>query len=318
MGGVAESSRAFRAMGSDCVVRVVADAEKAEFLLDGVEAEMQRLENKWSRFLDSSELSQLNRHSGSPVFVSEETFALVSLAIDAYRATEGRFDPTLLDALRAAGYDVPFDRLRQLELIETGAVAHRRYAIDEIELDQRSSLIHTPKGVHFDLGGIGKGHAADVLFDQLINDGVQGASLDFGGDIRVGGTPLAGGGWSVIVDDPFHEGRDIVEVGLGEGSVTTSSSVRRSWPTVAGSAHHLLDPGTLRPSESGVASVTVIAASAAWGEVHAKAALIAGLDDGPRCIERAGLSALFIDEDGGQTTAGDFERFVVGGPTLAS
>jgi hypothetical protein len=64
--------------------------------------------------------------------------------------------------------------------------------------------------------------------------------------------------------------------------------------------------------------VTVISALAAWGEVHAKAALIAGVDEGARLIEDANLSALFVEDDGTLTTVGEFEKFVVDGLSAVS
>ena len=315
--GVVETSRAFREMGSDCVVRVVVANGRAEPILDRVEARMHELEKRWSRFLVDSELSQLNGHSGAPVFVSRETFELVSLAIDAWRATGGLFDPTMLDALRNVGYDKTFDALAAQGPAVVDDSLTVFGGLDGVDLDARSFLVHTPPGMHLDLGGIGKGHAADLLFAQVIEDGVSGACLDFGGDIRVGGEPAEGNGWVVVVDDPFHPGQDLVSLALSEGSVTTSSRLRRKWTTTKGEAHHLLDPATAEPSESSIAAVTVLAARAAWGEAHAKAALLAGPIAGLRLIEDAGLSALLIADDGTVVTAGEFERFVVGGPTLA-
>ncbi|MCE2808754.1 MAG: FAD:protein FMN transferase [Actinobacteria bacterium] len=304
-------------MGSDCVVRVVVANDRAEPILDRVEARMHELEKRWSRFLADSELSQLNDLSGAPVFVSRETFELVSLAIDAWRATGGLFDPTMLDALRNVGYDKTFDALAAQGPAVVDDSLTVFGGLDGVDLDARSFLVQTPPGMHLDLGGIGKGHAADLLFAQVIEDGVSGACLDFGGDIRVGGEPAEGRGWVVVVDDPFHPGQDLVSLALSEGSVTTSSRLRRKWSTTKGEAHHLLDPATAEPSESSIAAVTVLAARAAWGEAHAKAALLAGPIAGLRLIEDAGLSALLIADDGTVVPAGEFERFVVGGPTLA-
>lgn len=311
-----ECSRAFRAMGSDCVARVVVDDDRAEPILDRVVARMSALEQRWSRFIEDSELSQLNAHAGAPVFVSAELFSIVSLAIDAWRATDGFFDPTLLDALRNVGYDRSFDDLAARSPIATSELSTCVAGIAEIQLDHRSNLIHTPSGLHLDLGGIGKGYAADLVLEQLMDDGVTGACLDFGGDIRVGGETAEGGGWFIVIDDPFEPGSDLALLGLGKGAVTTSSRLRRTWTTTDGQAHHLLDPSTSQPSRSGIAAVTVIAAQAAWGEVHAKAALLAGPRDGVALIERAGLSALLITDAGEQIPAGSFGAFVVDPSTI--
>jgi len=316
MGEMQEHSRAFRAMGSDCFVRVVVDDDRAGPILERVVEKMAELEQRWSRFIPDSELSQLNDHAGAPVFVSPETFAIISLAIDAWRATDGHFDPTLLDALRGSGYDKTFDDIAARAPFEAIEATSLQGGLNEVDLDARSFVIQTPPGLHFDLGGIGKGYAADCLFTQVTEDGVSGACLDFGGDVRVGGATAEGGGWPIVIDDPFHPGEDLAVLGLGDGSVTTSSRLRRTWSTTSGKAHHLLDPATSQPSQSGLASVTVIAAHAAWGEVHAKAALIAGAQEGAALIERAGLSAMFVADGGETIPVGHFEAFLIERPTL--
>src|SRR3954449_11188966 len=92
-------------MGTEAQVVVVggtpADVEAAQ-------ARVEDLERRWSRFRPDSELQRLNAGAGGPVRVSADTRVLVEAAIDAWRDTGGRFDPTVLDALEAGGYDRPF------------------------------------------------------------------------------------------------------------------------------------------------------------------------------------------------------------------
>src|SRR3954464_4275841 len=99
--------RRFRAMGSDAHVVVVGPRHLAEH----AELRIADLERRWSRFDARSEVSALNRHAGDPVVVSPETLELVERALDAWRLTGGRFDPTVLGALLRAGYDRSFDEL---------------------------------------------------------------------------------------------------------------------------------------------------------------------------------------------------------------
>ena len=101
--------RAFRAMGTD--VELLLDAEpgeRAERALDRAEAEFERLEQVMSRFRDDSELSRLNR-DGRIADASPDLVRVVELALEAREATGGRFDPTVHDAVVAAGYDRTFD-----------------------------------------------------------------------------------------------------------------------------------------------------------------------------------------------------------------
>ena len=311
-----EQLRRFRALGSECLVRVVVadDDPSGPALLDGAVALLDDIESRWSRFRPESELSALNAHAGSPVFTSADTATVVAMAIEAWRVTGGLFDPTVHDALVASGYDRTFDDIGEADPSPTSA-PDRPATVPgpaDIEVDERIGLVVLPPGCHLDLGGIGKGRAADLVIDQLIASGAAGACVDLGGDVRVAGLTVGGGDdWVIAVDDPFEPGRDLALLRLAGGAVTTSSSMKRRWSTGSGAAHHLIDPGTGRPAESGLAAVTVVAGAAAWGEVHAKAALIAGVQRGRTLIEDAGMCALLVADDRTVVTAGPMEDFLV-------
>ena len=312
-----EQLRRFRALGSECLVRVVVadDDPSGPALLDGAVALLDDIESRWSRFRPESELSALNAHAGSPVFTSADTATVVAMAIEAWRVTGGLFDPTVHDALVASGYDRTFDDIGEADPSPTSAPDQPAMVPGpaDIEVDERIGLVVLPPGCHLDLGGIGKGRAADLVIDQLMASGAAGACVDLGGDVRVAGLTVGGGDdWVIAVDDPFEPGRDLALLRLAGGAVTTSSSMKRRWSTGSGAAHHLIDPGTGRPAESGLAAVTVVAGAAAWGEVHAKAALIAGAQRGRTLIEDAGMCALLVADDRTVVTAGPMEDFLVG------
>ncbi len=304
--------RAFRAMGSECSIRVVVGDDRSEPMLDRAVDLVRDLERRWSRFLPDSELSHMNEHAGVPVVVTSETAAVVALAVEGWRATGGLFDPSMLDALLAAGYDMSIEdvRARRFDAVTSPAGAAPR-ALDGVSVDRRISMVLAPKDVRFDLGGVGKGRAADLVVEQLLDEGAIGACADLGGDLRVGGLTADGTGWPVAIDDPSRPGRDLVVIGLTCGGAATSSVLRRRWRRTDGEVHHLLDPRTGRSTRSGLVAVTALAAETAWAEIHAKAALVAGPVEGRELVERAGLSALFVDERGGVDMVGHFEDFVL-------
>ncbi len=305
-----EHIRRFRALGSECLVRVVVadDDPSGPGLLDGAIGLLDDIESRWSRFRPDSELSALNLHSGSPVFTSPDTATVVAMAIEAWRVTGGLFDPTVHDALVASGYDRSFDDITGADPVAAPSVP----GPDGIEVDERIGLVVLPPGCHIDLGGIGKGRAADLVAEQVLAGGAAGVCVDLGGDVRVAGLTVDGGDdWVIAVDDPLEPGRDLARLRLAGGAVTTSSSRKRRWSTGSGSAHHLIDPATGRPAESGLTAVTVVAGSAAWGEVYAKAALIAGPTRGRALIEAAGMCALLVADDGTVVAVGPIETFLL-------
>jgi thiamine biosynthesis lipoprotein len=297
-----ETALRFRAMGTN-VHLVVVDGDSS--VLEQSRARIDDLEQRWSRFLAESELALLNREAGSgtPTALSAVTFDLVVYAIDAWRATDGLFDPTVLPALVAAGYDRSFEH-------GPGPTSSRvlpRATCDDIVVDREGLRIMLPRGCALDLGGIGKGRAADLVADELIDSGeVRGGCINLGGDLRAfGATPDGAPGWPVGLEEPEDADSVMLVVGLADGALATSSTTRRRWRGEDGEErHHLIDPRTFEPATTDVHSVSVIGGSAMTAEVHAKASLIAGkpTDDS--------LPMLFVHHDGSRETFNGFEAYV--------
>ena len=132
--------------------------------------------------------------------------------------------------------------------------------------------------------------------------------VDAGGDIAASGAPPHGA-WVVTVAHPLEIGKDIAVLALHDEAVATSSRVARRWSKSGRLAHHLIDPRTGAPAETGILSVTVVCKRLPDAEIHAKVALILGESDGVDYLCRQkGLSALITTEDGGQIMTGGFEE----------
>jgi thiamine biosynthesis lipoprotein len=279
----------FRAMGSDAEVIVVGEPS----LIDRAVARVADLEARWSRFVDDSEVSRLNRCAGERVAVSPDTVNLVRHAIEAWRLSGGSVDPTVLGDVLRAGYDRPFDQLRTraprpVSLLVRGVTA--------IEVDDGG--VRLPDGVGFDPGGIGKGLAADLVTCDLLAAGADGVCVNLGGDLRVAGEAPDGGAWTVAVEHP--EWREpIAHLGLLDGAIATSTTLLRRWDDGDGrSRHHLIDPATGLPSNSDLAFVTVVADTAWRAEGLAKAVLLRRSDHPFDILGGTGAAALAVTDDG--------------------
>lgn len=301
------ASAGFRVMGSDAHVVVVSGGVGADAaaLVDRARQRLEELERRWTRFSPDSELSLLNQSGGQARRVSAETFALVERAVAGWRATHGRFDPTVLAAVVAAGYDRDF---AAMPATPVPVPARPAPGCAGIVLSRQTCVVRLPLGTHVDAGGIGKGYAADLVVAELVQRGATSACVNVGGDLRVSGTSPDGGPWLVEVEDPW-DGPSRATLALREGAVATTSRVRRAWSTDAGEAHHLVDPAWGEPARSGLACVTVVSGEAWRAEVLAKAAFIGGLHEGTRLVEREQAAALFVADDGRSHTAGDFAAF---------
>lgn len=250
-------------MGTDARA-IVVDGDPA--LLDDIEAFLTMLENRWSRFRDDSDVSRLNRASGRWSAVSPATVTLVDTAVLAWAATAGRFDPTIHDALVAAGYDRSYRDLPT----DTG----RRPApgaapgCHDVMVDRDAGSVRLPPHVHLDPGGIGKGLAADLAVQAFASE-AGGLCIDIGGDLRVTGRSPRPDGWRVALDTPAG-----VHLRIHNGAVATSSTTHRTWTTAGEHRHHLIDPRTGLVATTELSSVTVVAGTGWWAEAAATAALL--------------------------------------------
>ena len=256
------NAHAFRAMGTEIEVFVQGVAGDC---WDEVEEEFERLEQSMSRFRPDSELSRLNRDGR--IVGSRSLVDVVTAALEARESSGGLFDPTVHDAVVAAGYDRTFERLGESRARRHGAVPCGG------EVAVTGSRIVLSPGVRLDLGGIAKGYAVDRAAELL--SGAGPCLVSAGGDVSV-----RGGAWPVGVETPDGT----ITLLLEEGGLATSGSDRRRWATEDGTAHHLIDPRTGAPAETDILRATVVAETTLRAEVLAKTAYLGGAVDAPRIL----------------------------------
>ena len=290
------TERWWYALGSDAHCQI---AGGPDGLATRVGDEVERLEQCWSRFRADSELVALNSSHATRVRVSRPLAEALHRAVLAWRLTDGWFDPTVIDSLEAAGYDSSF-RSADVTRGDLGRCRTSR-GLDDVEVDLDGGFVVRPPGLRFDLGGIGKGLAADMLAVQLIEWGATSVCIGLGGDVRIAGEAPSGG-WRIPVEYPRTSGlgeRDDTwfDAALTDGAIVASTTRFRRWTTIDGElVHHLIDPRTGRPSRSGVETVVVAAAEAWWAEVLAKSALLAGPFAGRRLLDRHGVQGWLIED----------------------
>ncbi len=289
-----------------CAARVlVVDGDDG--MARAARARLEQLEDRWSRFHSASELAQLNASPGVPVVVSTDTFRLVERAVHAWNETGGAFDPTVLDALEAAGYDASFETLPSARpTVGGGGPAP---GCGAVALDPQVRAVTLPPGARLDPGGIGKGLAADLVASELVGAGAAGAMVDVGGDVRVHGAGPEAGAWTVLLEDPDRPGAPAASVRLADGGVATSTPRFRQWRMGDTDAHHLIDPASGRPVDTALAGVTVVAGEAWWAEALTKAAFVLDRETARTLIETNHAAALFFDADGSRVETESFARW---------
>ncbi len=297
--------RTFRVMGCQAWVQVHGGTAS---MLDVAEARLRELEQLWSRFLDDSDITRANRTAGIATEVDADTLAVVGRAVDGWRQTNGRFDITTLPALVAAGYT---------HSTTTGHAAAPPVASTRIGttaligIDHQRSTLTVPVGSAIDLGGIGKGMAADITAEDLVEAGATGVVVNVGADIALMGTPSNDSSWVVGIDDPHHPGQHALVLRMQQGGIATSGTTIRRWLDAGGrSAHHLIDPTIGRPSSTSLLTATVLAADTATAEVFATAAMMLEPADAVAMLEQAGLAGFLVSDNGAHHRTASLEAFV--------
>jgi len=291
----------FRAMGT--IISLLLPAEHLQRGEEIVRTLFAEWEQTLSRFLPESELSQLNRQAGTNFLASELLFTVMSSALAAAQATEGLYDPTLLNQLVQLGYDRPFDKLpEELPAAERPTSPGGRWR--DIHINRALRLVTLPPGVSVDFGGIAKGMTVDAALEQLRLEGIYPALVNAGGDLAVLGVPPLEKQWPIEVQG---KSRSWV-IPLHHGAFATSGVARRHWLQGTHMRHHLIDPCTGLPAQSGLWSVTVVAARCEQAEVAAKVAFLLGVERGSEFLHNLAFAGLLVREDGTWTTVGSWPR----------
>lgn len=289
----------FRAMNSQIVLTAEGDDHVVEQGFAQARTFIAESETRFTRFSDSSELAQLNRAAGEWKRVSEPLYELVSQAQQFTRATHGLFDPTILNALEAAGYDLSMDEIRaQGAALKYAMPILERADMNTIQFDAERRALRLPRGMRLDLGGIAKGWIAERAA-QVLASYAKASAVSAGGDMFLIGLPEGETAWEVELEDPRDATNTLALLRVGPGAVATSSITKRRWQRGAQTMHHLIDPRTGLPAQTDWLSVTVIAPRATTAEVFAKALLIGGSREAKRITaERSDIAFLAVDAEG--------------------
>lgn len=293
---------AFRAMGCEMAVWLeTADSNAAATAFAQVEALFAANEQALSRFRPDSDLSRLNARSGQWVTVSDLLWDVLTLALGMAAITNGRFDPTTLNALEQYGYTVSFEQLKRMS--RTGQfpnIVPQPGQWTAVELDETSQAVYLPEGLRIDFGGIAKGYTAQQAVDLLQEWGP--CLVDAGGDLAAGAAPHGYTGWPVAISTPwtndYTEPTDLFTLWLANQALATSGIDYRHWQGNGRTAHHLIDPATGQPAATDGLTVTILADDAAQTEAWATATLVAGSQAGMAALLDADLAGLMLLRSG--------------------
>lgn len=277
------------ALGGNTTIGIIAERSQEEFeeLASELWQNVFRFEKLASRFLETSELTYVNRRAGLETTISEQFAELLSAAKTMSERTGGLYNPFLLPAIQRAGYlhsavpgfhDDPVPDFRT------------RHLSDWQNLKLSDTTMQIPSNTALDMGGIGKGFLADKLGETLRSAGVNGYWVNLSGDIAVYGTDEHGRQLQVAVDGADH----VIECPTEPSGIATSGTMPRPGHTELHSAH-IIDPSTGTSVKSTLRRVTVCAPTATEADVFASCAIIVGRENAPAWLEEHGATSWLFD-----------------------
>lgn len=280
----------FNALGGVCDIDVVS-SEQPNHLIQLAVAEVRRIETKFSRYIDSSIVGQINAKAGLAwVSCDDETRGLLEYANTLYVHSGGLFDITSGVLRRVWDFGkskVPSEEeLKQvLPLIGWNKL---------VQLDNNVRL--NKKGMQLDLGGFGKEYAVDRVATIFLENGVTSALINFGGDVRALGTKPNGDPWHIGIQDPRQLDRCFATLSLSQGALATSGDYERFFELDGQRYCHILNPKTGMPV-SYWRSVTVLAPLASAAGATSTIAMLLQ-EQGLDYLQNSGFAFLAVDHLG--------------------
>ncbi len=293
-GGAEPVKRELFAM--DTVMELTAYGEGAGEALDAATAEIARLDKLLSTGNPDSEISRLNAAgSGAP---GEEALAMLQEAQRIYERTDGAFDVTVYPLMQLWGFGTDAPAVPDPAAL---AACLERVGMDKLTFSD--GMLTLGKGQGIDLGGIAKGYTSGRLMQIFAAHGVESGLVSLGGNVQCLGTRPDGEPWRCGIRDPEGTGY-LGIVRVTDAAVITSGGYERYFEEGGQTYHHILDPKTGYPAQSGLVSVTVVSANGMLADALSTACFVMGAEKAIACWQTCGaeegaaFELVLLTEDG--------------------
>ena len=279
-------------MGSYCEIQLYLESRiDAKRVVRRLAEEINRLEKKYSRFIDSSFLSRINFSAGERmgIKIDSETKSLFEHALTCYEQSDGFFDITsgILNRI----WD--FDAARVPTQPEIDALLP---LVGFDKLSWRGSRLMLPKNMQIDFGGIVKEYAADAAAKLGRSLGVQHGLVNLGGDFAVIGAQPDGQSWTIGVADPKADRSLMARIDLADGGLASSGDYERCFIHEGKRYSHILNPRTGWPC-SGLRAVSVAANLCTVAGSVATIAMLKEQQDGISWLQDSSLPHVYMTKD---------------------
>lgn len=278
----------------DTYMEITAYGRDSEEAVDAAAQEIQRLDALLSTGLAESEVSCLNRNKSGTL--SEDTGYLLRRSLALWEETAGAFDITVYPVMQAWGFDTQQFRVPDEE--ELRALCTRVDA-SGLAYNEETNALTLPEGVELDFGGIAKGYASMRVAQIMREYHIRSAKLNLGGNVQLIGARPDGRAWRIAIRNPQPEEPYLGVLSVKDKAVVTSGGYERYFEEAGVMYHHILDPKTGRPAQTGLVSVTIVSADGTLADGLSTALFVMGREKAAAFWRENSdrFDAVLLDED---------------------
>ena len=265
-------------------------------ILQGAFSLLYDIDSRISRYDEGSYIAKINSNAGiSPVAVPDDIYNLIKRTLEFAEDTDGIFNPAIGPLSALWGLGTESQHLPSEEEIQAvlPLLDWRNITLDD---EAMTVYLHIP-GMALDLGGAGKGWASDLVRDYLLEEGVENALINLGGNIVAMGR-IEGRPWTIGIQTPGEpSGAYFERVSAEDESIVTSGGYQRYFVSNGKTYHHILSSSTGYPAETDLISATAIGDDGLLLDMLSTAMFASGSDEAAALAGKYGIRAILLTDD---------------------
>jgi len=272
------------------------DEQRLQALAQGIERELNQVDQAMSTWKQDSELSRFNRKADQSQWttLSGPLFEVIQRSLEVSKMTGGAFDVTIGPVVNLWGFG-PQARPEKIPKAAKLAKLLAGTGYEYLILDPETRSIRAEKNQYIDLSGIAKGYGVDAVAHYLDSEGVAAYLVEIGGEVRVNGRKPDDSAWRLAVEQPTDGAREVNSVvALDSQAMATSGDYRNYYESEGRRYSHTIDPATGKPISHNLASVTVIADDCKTADALATGFNVMGHEKAMALATRENIPAYFI------------------------
>jgi thiamine biosynthesis lipoprotein len=261
---------------------------------DQIISRVQEIDDHMSSFKENSDISMIaSNEDNLPVKINNDTSEVIERALWYYENTNGAFDITIKPLTELWGIG------KKYSYIPTEAMIYsKRRKVNASRLHLSSDKLHLQLDIKdgaIDLGGIAKGYAADEVKRIILENGIENAIINLGGNIVTIGSKPDKSPWRIGVQNPLEpRGEYLGIINANNKTIVTSGTNEQFFIKDSIRYHHIIDPRTGYPAQTSLLSVTAVCDNSMDADALTTSLFVLGYDEGIKLLEKVGADAIFV------------------------